>query len=349
MKAKQRKGKMIAYQEKMKLRTGATAPTKNTDSGGSEAGAAEAQREKKVNDCTTAHHHHSQGSLTPTLGCSLRKSWSDLKFGESKAGQEGSSRKKSQTLTSVLTARSKAACDLTDKPKPKEQIVDINAVDIDNKLAVVEYVEDIYKFYKQVENESRVHDYMDSQPKINEKIRAILVDWLIEVHNKFELMPETLYLTINIVDRYLASKSVMRRELQAYTNEQVLITEKRILRELEWSLTVPTPYVFLARFIKAAVADQHMENMVYFLAELGIMNYATIIYCPSMLAASAVYTARCTLNKSPAWNDTLKLHTGFSETQLMDFAKLLVSFHLIAAENKLKVIYRKWKMNGSSN
>ncbi|THG11663.1 hypothetical protein TEA_005910 [Camellia sinensis var. sinensis] len=267
------------------------------------------------------------------------------------AGQEGSSRKKSQTLTSVLNARSKAACDLTDKPKPKpkEQIVDINAADIDNELAVVEYVEDIYKFYKQVENESRVHDYMDSQPEINEKIRAILVDWLIEVHNKFELMPETLYLTINIVDCYLASKSVMRRELQAYTNEQVLITEKRILRELEWSLTVPTPYVFLARFIKAAVADQHMENMVYFLAELGIMNYATIIYCPSMLAASAVYTARCTLNKSPAWNDTLKLHTGFSETQLMDFAKLLVSFHLIAAENKLKVIYRKWKMNGSSN
>ncbi|KAI7992315.1 hypothetical protein LOK49_LG12G02440 [Camellia lanceoleosa] len=302
--------------------------------------------------------------------------WGGQEGGEAsdqeKAGQEGSSRKKSQTLTSVLTARSKAACGLTDKPIPKEQIVDIDAADIDNELAVVEYVEDIYKFYKQVENESRVHDYMDSQPEINEKMRGILVDWLIEVHNKFELMPETLYLTINIVDRYLASKMVLRRELQlvgisamlmaskyeeiwapevndfvcisdrAYTNEQVLITEKRILGELEWSLTVPTPYVFLARFIKAAVADQHMENMVYFLAELGIMNYATIIYCPSMLAASAVYTARCTLNKSPAWNDTLKLHTGFSETQLMDCAKLLVSFHLMAAENKLKVIYRKY-------
>ncbi|KAL7165279.1 hypothetical protein ACSBR2_041048 [Camellia fascicularis] len=165
-------------------------------------------------DCAAAHHHHSQGSLTPTLGCSLRKSWLDLKFGESKVGQEGSSRKKSQTLTSVLTARSKAACGLTDKPKPKEQIMDIDAADIDNELAIVEYVKDIYKFYKQVENESRVHDYMDSQPEINEKMRAILVDWLIEVHNKFELIPETLYLTINIVDRYLASKPVMRRELQ---------------------------------------------------------------------------------------------------------------------------------------
>lgn len=60
-----------------------------------------------------------------------------------------------------------------------------------------------------------------------------------------------------------------------------------------------------------------MENMAYFLAELGMMNYATVAYCPSMLAAAAVYGARCTLNKSPAWNETLKLHTGFSESQIM--------------------------------
>ncbi|XP_057507021.1 G2/mitotic-specific cyclin S13-7-like [Actinidia eriantha] len=295
-----------------------------------------------------------------------------------KAGETSSRKKTQKTLTSILTARSKAACGLTDKPK-EEQIVDIDAADIDNELAVVEYVEDLYKFYKLVENESRVHDYMDSQPEINERMRAILVDWLIEVHHKFELMPETLYLTLNIVDRYLASKNVLRRELQlvglsamlmaskyeeiwapevndfvcisdrAYTHEQVLIMEKRILGELEWNLTVPTPYVFLVRFIKACIPSDHdhhgqphMENMVYFLAELGVMNYATVIYCPSMLAASAVYAARCTLNKTPLWNDTLKLHTGFSESQLMDCAKLLVRFHSMAAENKLKVIYRKY-------
>ncbi|PSS15746.1 G2/mitotic-specific cyclin S13-6 like [Actinidia chinensis var. chinensis] len=302
----------------------------------------------------------------------------EVKKESTKAGETSSRKKTQKTLTSILTARSKAACGLTDKPK-EEQIVDIDAADIDNELAVVEYVEDLYKFYKLVENESRVHDYMDSQPEINERMRAILVDWLIEVHHKFELMPETLYLTLNIVDRYLASKNVLRRELQlvglsamlmaskyeeiwapevndfvcisdrAYTHEQVLIMEKRILGELEWNLTVPTPYMFLVRFIKACIPSDHddhdqphMENMVYFLAELGVMNYATVIYCPSMLAASAVYAARCTLNKTPLWNDTLKLHTGFSESQLMDCAKLLVRFHSVAAENKLKVIYRKY-------
>ncbi|KAL0339800.1 UNVERIFIED_CONTAM: G2/mitotic-specific cyclin-2 [Sesamum radiatum] len=286
-----------------------------------------------------------------------------------KAGEK-SLKKKAPTLTSTLTARSKAASGLSNKPKV--QIVDIDAADANNDLAVVEYVDEIYKFYKSVEDEGRVHDYMDSQPEINEKMRAILIDWLIQVHHKFELNPETLYLTINIVDRYLAAKTTSRRELQlvglgamliaskyeeiwapevnelvcisdrTYTNEQVLVMEKRILAALEWYLTVPTPYVFLARFIKASQTDSDVENMVYFLAELGMMNYATLIYCPSMIAASAVYAARCTLNKAPVWNETLKLHTGFSEPQLMDCAKLLVSFHSTAADQKLRGIYRKY-------
>ncbi|KAJ4910188.1 Cyclin-like protein [Raphanus sativus] len=52
--------------------------------------------------------------------------------------------------------------------------------------------------------------------------------------------------------------------------------EKTILGNLEWYLSVPTQYVFLARFIKAANPDPEMENMVHFLAELGLMNYDTL-------------------------------------------------------------------------
>lgn len=60
-----------------------------------------------------------------------------------------------------------------------------------------------------------------------------------------------------------------------------------------------------------------MENMVFFLAELGITSYHIIIsYCPSMFAASAVYTARCTLNKRPYWTETLKHHTGYCEKKI---------------------------------
>lgn len=67
---------------------------------------------------------------------------------------------------------------------------------------------------------------MNSQPDINSKMRAILIDWLVEVHRKFELMPESLYLTINIVDCYLSMKVVSRRELQLVGIGSMLIACK---------------------------------------------------------------------------------------------------------------------------
>lgn len=58
--------------------------------------------------------------------------------------------------------------------------------------------------------------------------------------------------------------------------------------------------------------------MVYMLAEVAMMNYSTAIrYSPSMIAASAVYVARCSLNTAPAWSEALRQHTGFLEEQLM--------------------------------
>lgn len=77
-----------------------------------------------------------------------------------------------------------------------------------------------------MQEEGRVHDYMVSQANINAKMRTILVNWLIEVHNKFKLMPETLYLTVNILDRYLSMKTVNRRELQLVGISSMLIACK---------------------------------------------------------------------------------------------------------------------------
>ncbi|KAK9690499.1 hypothetical protein RND81_09G132300 [Saponaria officinalis] len=286
--------------------------------------------------------------------------------------KQASRKKKSASLTSFLTARSKEACGLA--RKPEELVVNIDEGSVEDELAVVEYVEDIYKFYRLAEDESRVNDYMGKQPDINEKMRSILMDWLIEVHHKFELRQETLYLTVNIIDRFLSVKAVPRKELQlvgiasmliackyeeiwapevndfvqisdkAYVREQVLAMEKAILGKLEWYLTVPTPYMFLARYVKASVpVDLEMEKMVYFFAELGIMNYPiTIKYPPSILAAASVYAARTTLSNGPTWTETLKHYTGYLEDQLRECARLLVSFHVAAPEHKLKAVYKKY-------
>ncbi|OMO79343.1 hypothetical protein CCACVL1_13735, partial [Corchorus capsularis] len=283
------------------------------------------------------------------------------------------SRKNVKTLTSIHTARSKAACGVRAN-ELKEEVFNIDEADVNDELAVVEYVDDLYKFYKSTENDARVQDYFCSQQHITIGMRKVLVDWLIQAHNSFQLMPETLYLTINILDRYLSRKAVSRDKLQlvglgslliackyeeiwppqvrdlvsisdyAFIEKQILAIEKAILEKLEWYLTVPTPYVFLIRYIKASVSlSSDLENMVFFLAELGIAHFDTVVlYSPSMLAAAAAYAARCTLNRTPFWTATLKHHTGYSEEQLMSCAKLLVAFHQNAAKGKLKGIYSKF-------
>ena len=113
------------------------------------------------------------------------------------------------------------------------------------------------------------------QTDINFKMRSILIDWLVEVHYKFKLFPSTLFLCVNILDRYLEKVPIMRSKLQlvgvtslfiackfeevyppevrecvyitdyAYDREEVLEMETNILTTLDWTILVPTSYHFL--------------------------------------------------------------------------------------------------------
>ena len=64
------------------------------------------------------------------------------------------------------------------------------------------------------------------QTDINEKMRAILIDWIVDVHLKFKLLPETLFLTINLIDRYLERVPVIRQKLQLVGVGSLLIACK---------------------------------------------------------------------------------------------------------------------------
>jgi len=67
---------------------------------------------------------------------------------------------------------------------------------------------------------------MKNQSEINIKMRLILVEWLIEVHLKFKLLPETLFLTINLIDRYCMVKDVLKNEYQLLGVTAMLIASK---------------------------------------------------------------------------------------------------------------------------
>ncbi|KAG7583415.1 Cyclin C-terminal domain [Arabidopsis suecica] len=167
---------------------------------------------------------------------------------------------------------------------------------------------------------------------------------------KFELMPETLYLTINLVDRFLSLTMVPRRELQLLGLGAMLIAckyEEIWAPEVEWYITVPAPYVFLARYVKASgPCDIEMEKLVFYLVELGLMQYSIVVLnCPSILAASAVYVARQILKKTPFWTETLKHHAGYSEDEIMGHAKMLMKLRDSASESTLSAVFKKYSVS----
>lgn len=99
--------------------------------------------------------------------------------------------------------------------------------DTKNIYAVSEYLEDIHQHMQNTERSTTATaTYMKKQTDINESMRAILIDWLIDVHAKFKLLPETLYLTVNMVDRYLSKRPVTRSKLQLVGVSSLMIAAK---------------------------------------------------------------------------------------------------------------------------
>lgn len=104
---------------------------------------------------------------------------------------------------------------------------DIDERDADDPLCATSYVQDMYEHFRMKEVSTSVRPvYMEDQSFINERMRSILVDWLVEVHLKFKLVPETLYLTVNLIDRYLAKTEVSRPKLQLVGVTALLIASK---------------------------------------------------------------------------------------------------------------------------
>jgi len=209
------------------------------------------------------------------------------------------------------------------------------------------------------------------QTDINDKMRAILIDWLVEVHLKFKLMPETLFLTHNLIDRFLAKKVVTRKNLQlvgvtamllaskyeeiwapevrdfvyisdkAYTREQILGMEKQMLNTLGFHLTVPTPYQFMSRFFKAANADKQFQLLASFVVESSLPDYSMLKYPGSLLAASAVYVAMNTLGKGE-WNDVMEAHTRYTEEDIRPCANAMARLQRKSATASLSAVHKKY-------
>ncbi|XP_020261108.1 cyclin-A2-2-like [Asparagus officinalis] len=171
------------------------------------------------------------------------------------------------------------------------------------------------------------------------------------VSDEYKLVPDTLHLTVNIIDRFLSQNYIERQRLQllgiscmliastyeeicarieefcfitdnTYTKEEVLKIEIQVLNLLSFHISVPTVKTFLRRYIRAAhtsykVSPQALSHLANYLANLTLVEYSFIKFIPSVIAASAMFLARCTLEQSDhPWNSTLEHYTSYKASEL---------------------------------
>ncbi|KAI8896292.1 cyclin-like protein [Globomyces pollinis-pini] len=235
---------------------------------------------------------------------------------------------------------------------------------------VAEYVDDIFDYLRDLEVQTLPNpDYMENQKELQWKMRAILIDWLIEVHGKFRLLPETLYLTVNIIDRFLSLRVVSLAKLQlvgltcmfisakyeevispsiqnflymaedGYTEEEIIKAERYVLQVLKFGLQYPTPMSFLRRSSKADDYDIQTRTLAKYLMEVTLMDHKFLPYTSSIVAASSHYLARHMLNRGK-WDDNLIHYSGYTEQELAEPTSLLLQY--LSKPTKYTGLFKKY-------
>ncbi|KAJ4838348.1 hypothetical protein Tsubulata_026396 [Turnera subulata] len=242
---------------------------------------------------------------------------------------------------------------------------------------------DIYKHLRESETKKRPStDFMERiQKDINSSMRAILVDWLVEVAEEYRLVPDTLFLTVNYIDRYLSGNPMNRQKLQllgvacmmiaakyeeicapqveefcyitdnTYFRDEVLEMESSVLNYLKFEMTAPTAKCFLRRFVRAAqgiseVPSMQLECLANYITELSLLEYSMLCYAPSIIAASAIFLAKYMLlpSKRP-WDATLQHYTLYQPCDLRDCVKELHRLCCGSHDSTLPAVREKYSQH----
>ncbi|GMH23257.1 hypothetical protein Nepgr_025100 [Nepenthes gracilis] len=284
----------------------------------------------------------------------------------------------SATVTAIRTLTAEAVESAAETEK------DIDAVSDDPQMCPA-YVADIYEYLRSMEMEAKrrpLPNYMEKvQNDISTNMRGILVDWLVEVAEEYKLIPDTLYLAISYIDRYLSVNSINRQRLQLLgvscmliaskyeeispphvhefcyitdntcTKEEVIKMEADVLKLLRFEMGNPTLKTFLRRLTRVALEDYknrslQLEFLGYYLAELSLLDYGCVKFLPSLVAASVVFVAKFTVNpRKHPWNSTLQHYSRYKASELKECVLIVHDLQLSRKGGSFVAIRDKYKQH----
>ncbi|KAG0229520.1 G2/mitotic-specific cyclin [Actinomortierella wolfii] len=218
---------------------------------------------------------------------------------------------------------------------------DLELCEMNDPMMAAEYSSDIFEYFLELQAATMPNPkYMETQPELAWKMRAVLLDWIAEVHYKFRMLPETLFLAVNIMDRFLSLREVSLVKYQlvgitslfiaakyeevvapsiqnyvymsdgGYTAQEIRQAERYVLQTLEFSIAFPNPMNFLRRVSKADNYNLHSRTIAKYLMELPLLDHHLMEYAPAQIAAAALCLARRMMG-SYDWDATMVHYSGY--------------------------------------
>ncbi|KAL9082201.1 MAG: hypothetical protein Q9159_006622 [Coniocarpon cinnabarinum] len=203
------------------------------------------------------------------------------------------------------------------------------AMELSN-ITADEYQDDILDHMESMEHDTLPDVlFIDMQTEIQWSMRPYLLDFLIEAHTSFVLLPETLYLAVNILDRYCSRRVVYKRHYQlvgcaallvaakygdrkdrvptvtelksmccsVYEEEMFTQMEWHVLVTLDWTIGHPTVDAFLQILLSEEAVDMQVEHLTSYICETALYHRDFVSVAPSVLSRAALALARCVLSK----------------------------------------------------
>ncbi|SPC62365.1 probable b-type cyclin 2 [Ustilago sp. UG-2017b] len=250
-------------------------------------------------------------------------------------------------------------------------IMGLDPDEVRDTSMVAEYSNEIFTYMARCERETMANpNYMDFQSEIHWHMRATLVDWLLQVHMRYHMLPETLWIAINVVDRFLSVRVVSLAKLQlvgvtamfiaakyeeilapsvkefvymtegGYSQEEILKGERIILSTLDFNVSsYCSPYSWVRRISKADDYDIRTRTLSKFLMELALLDHRFLRARPSLIAAVGMFLAKKMLGGD--WDDAFVYYSDFTEEQLVPGANLLLE-RLLDPGFEEQFVYRKY-------
>jgi hypothetical protein len=230
----------------------------------------------------------------------------------------------------VETDEAPRAANVKDHAKIQARAVQDQIGNEMSRLVHEQYLEDIMDHVKIMEDETLPDaNLIDMQREVQWFMRPYLIDFLIEAHAAFALLPETLFLTVNLLDRYCSRRVVYKQHYQLVGCASLLIAAKygdkkdrvpqihelnnmccglydagmfvqmemHVLNTLEWNIGHPT----VDFYMKLAAAEEsdsvEVRHMAGYAAEIALYHRDFVSVKPSSIARASLMVARAILDR----------------------------------------------------